>query len=170
MRYDGYYLLSDLVEVPNLEQTSRQQLQALLTRWCLGVDLPRVDQFSWPKRMCLAGYAAAAFAYRAALLVGIYFALRALLAPYRLEPLGDVLLTLSVVGMVIPLSIGVTQSVALARRRRELRPLRLALAAAIIVGLVLAALFVPLPQRITAPAVIEPRSAGYVYVTVPERW
>ena len=167
LRYDGYYLLSDLVEVPNLEQTSRQQLQALLTRWCLGADLPRVDQFSWSKRLGLAVYAAAALAYRAVLLVGIYFALRSLLAPYRLQPLGDVLLALAVMGMVVPLAIGAGQSIGQARRRRELSPLRLGLTAAILLGLLLAACYIPLPQRLAAPAVIEPQNAVYVYVTVP---
>ena len=30
MRYDGYYILADLIEVPNLEQQSRTQLVAWL--------------------------------------------------------------------------------------------------------------------------------------------
>lgn len=166
LRYDGYYLLSDLVEVPNLEQTSRSQLLALLARGCVGVELPRTDDFSWRKRLWLAAYAAAAIVYRALLLIGIYFALRTMLSPYRLQPLGDVLLALAVLGMIVPLSVAVGQVARQARRRRELRPVRLIVTAVVVAGLLLAAFFVPLPQRITAPVVIEPSGASYIYVTV----
>jgi len=166
LRYDGYYLLSDLAEVPNLEQTSRAELLAIAGRWCLGVEQPRTNDFSWRKRAWLAAYAAAALVYRALLLIGIYFTLRTMLGPYRLEPLGDVLLAMAVMGALIPLAVGLTQQVRQARRRRELRPVRLAFTGLVIAGLLAAACLIPLPHRITAPAVIEAADAGLVYVTV----
>ena len=33
MRYDGYYILADWLEIPNLEQRSRSQLVAMLAGW-----------------------------------------------------------------------------------------------------------------------------------------
>ena len=38
LRYDGYYVLSDLVDVPNLAQRSQSLLAAQLRKWLLGVD------------------------------------------------------------------------------------------------------------------------------------
>src|SRR5262249_37604340 len=69
----------------------------------------------------------------------------------------------------IPLAIVAGQTAQQARRHRELRPLRLAITAIVIAGLMAAALAVPLPQRITAPVVVEPSGASYVYVTVAGR-
>ena len=36
LRYDGYYILADLVESPNLWQRSREALQHFVSRWILG--------------------------------------------------------------------------------------------------------------------------------------
>jgi putative peptide zinc metalloprotease protein len=37
MRFDGYYILSDLLEIPNLSQRATQQLQYWAERWLFGV-------------------------------------------------------------------------------------------------------------------------------------
>jgi putative peptide zinc metalloprotease protein len=37
MRYDGYYILSDLVEIPNLREQSVTAVQAVCKRWLLGI-------------------------------------------------------------------------------------------------------------------------------------
>jgi putative peptide zinc metalloprotease protein len=166
MRYDGYYILADLIEVPNLEQQSRTQLVAWVARWCCGIDSIPADGLSHRARPLLAIYAAAAIAYRTAVLVGVYFASRALLAPWRLEPASDLLLAGALMGMIIPLAVTGGQLIVQARRRNQLHPGRIALAGAILAGLCAAALLIPLPQRITAPVVIEPRGASRVYVTV----
>jgi putative peptide zinc metalloprotease protein len=166
MRYDGYYILSDLIEVPNLEQRSRTQLVAWLTRSCIGTETDVADGLTRRSRPLLAAFAAASLAYRAAVLVGVYFASRALLAPFRLEPLSDVLLAGAVLGMVIPLAYTLGHFLVQARRRNELHLVRLAITGLVIAGLVAVACLVPLPQRISAPAIIEPRGASHVYVTV----
>jgi putative peptide zinc metalloprotease protein len=166
MRYDGYYILADLVEIPNLEERSRRQLLAWLARWGLGIDWrpgDTLDERRWP---LLAAYAAAAFAYRAVVIVGMYFAARLLLRPWRLEPLADMLAAVAAVGLVAPLAAALGQLLMQPSRRREIRPLRLALSAGVLAALVAAVLLVPLPQRVVAPAVIEPREPAQVYVTV----
>src|SRR6185436_472633 len=37
LRFDGYYILSDLLEIPNLSQRANQQLRHLAERWLFGV-------------------------------------------------------------------------------------------------------------------------------------
>ncbi|MCU0879289.1 MAG: hypothetical protein MUF06_16010 [Pirellulaceae bacterium] len=166
MRYDGYYLLSDLVEVPNLEQRSRQQLVAWFSAVCLGTGWQAPDPLDEEPQPLLAVYAAAAIAYRLALLAGLYVALRGLLRPWQLEPVSDVLLAAAVLGLVVPLVSQVRQLVIHARRRREFRPQRLWITAGVTGLLIAAAMLVPLPQRITAPAVLEAEDARPVYVSV----
>jgi putative peptide zinc metalloprotease protein len=40
MRYDGYYILSDWLEIPNLRARATQQVQATFKRWFLGITDP----------------------------------------------------------------------------------------------------------------------------------
>jgi len=48
MRFDGYYILSDLVEIPNLHQRSLDVSRWFLRRYLLGFSDPPPEQ--WPKR------------------------------------------------------------------------------------------------------------------------
>ena len=48
LRYDGYYILSDILEIPNLRQKSSAILNRKLGKWCLGLEEPE-DPFL-PKR------------------------------------------------------------------------------------------------------------------------
>lgn len=41
MRYDGYYILSDWLEIPNLRARATQQVQAKCKRWFLGIADPQ---------------------------------------------------------------------------------------------------------------------------------
>jgi len=169
MRYDGYYLLSDWLEIPNLEQRSRSHLVAYTARFLAGIDWQPPDELEARPRPFLAAYAAAAIVYRLAVLVGIYLALGAVLAPHGLVPAADVLATGAILGLLVPLAATVSQVAAQTRRRGEPRPSRLAISVGAF-GLVAAAiLLLPLPQRVTAPATIEPHAAKRVYATVAGR-
>ncbi|MFQ5512772.1 MAG: HlyD family efflux transporter periplasmic adaptor subunit, partial [Candidatus Krumholzibacteriia bacterium] len=70
MRYDGYYVLSDLVEVPNLRQRSTDFVKRLLKRFALGLrgdDKPVTGRLA----VLLACFGVAAIIYRVLVLVGI---------------------------------------------------------------------------------------------------
>ena len=41
MRFDGYYILSDILRMPNLSVHGRQYTSWLTNRWLLGMDIPR---------------------------------------------------------------------------------------------------------------------------------
>lgn len=167
MRYDGYYILADLVEVPNLEQRSRSQLVAWLARWCVGIDWKPAEEFDYRPRPLLAAYAGAALVYRTTVLIGVYLASRAILRPLHAEPLSDVLIAGAAVGVVMPLATTSGQLLMQAQQNNELRPARLIATAVVLIGAIAAACFVPLPQRVKAPVVIEPRDASRIYATVP---
>ncbi|MDX1947206.1 MAG: site-2 protease family protein [Pirellulaceae bacterium] len=165
MRYDGYYLLADWAEMPNLEQRSRTQLLAWLARWGLGYDWHPGDSLDEGRRSLLALFAAAALAYRGAVMVGVYFGVRVWLAPWGLAPLADLLAAASIVGLVAPLAAGLGQILMQARSQNQIRPGRVALSGFVLALLVAAAIWIPLPQRVVAPAVLQPRDPSAVYVT-----
>ena len=70
MRYDGYYVVSDLVEVPNLRQRSAQYMLALAKRLLLGIRNPSPPA-TWRLRIILLVFGAASTAYRTMVMLAI---------------------------------------------------------------------------------------------------
>ena len=169
LRYDGYYVLSDLIGLPNLAQQSR----AVLLRWLGQVALglrPTPDR-SLPRRrrFWIGLYGAASAAYRWVVVFGVLWVCHKAAKPYRLEVLVDIAAIASVGGMVaMPLwSLG--RFLANPMNRRGIRRGRAAwsvLAAILLIGGVL---LIPLPHRIAAPLVLQAEGGRYVYVTVAGR-
>ncbi len=83
LRYDGYYLLSDLTETPNLWGRSREAVSALWSDWFSRRDQPRPPIRPW----WLPLYGLASQLYLVVVLVSIVWMLSVALRPYRLEVL-----------------------------------------------------------------------------------
>ncbi len=86
LRFDGYYIFSDLVQIPNLRQRGQRYLSYLTEAKLFGVRHPEFDA-SREERRWLAGFTVAAFIYRIFVMVAIalfiatqYFILGVLLA------------------------------------------------------------------------------------------
>ncbi|TWT29587.1 putative peptide zinc metalloprotease protein YydH [Posidoniimonas corsicana] len=98
LRYDGYYLLSDLTETSNLWQRSREAVALLWGDWLTSRDTPRPPIRPW----WLPLYGAASQLYMVVVLVSIVWVLALALRPFRLENLayaaGAVALAASVSG------------------------------------------------------------------------
>ncbi len=70
LRFDGYYVLSDLIEIPNLRSRSTQYLRYLIERYVFGVRLPAFNAAK-NERMWLVSYSVLSFLYRMMILTGI---------------------------------------------------------------------------------------------------
>jgi len=70
LRYDGYYILSDLLELPNLWTNSNGYLRYLVGRYLLGHRLDSPAETPGQRGLWV-GYATASFLYRTAVCVGI---------------------------------------------------------------------------------------------------
>jgi putative peptide zinc metalloprotease protein len=64
LRFDGYYVLADAVEIPNLGTRANRYLGYLFQRYALGVKDAESPAESLGERMWMACYGAAAFVYR----------------------------------------------------------------------------------------------------------
>jgi putative peptide zinc metalloprotease protein len=71
LRYDGYYILADWVEIPNLATRSTQYWKYLAERYLLNVAKSEPPQSTAGERRWFIGYAPLAFAYRMFVLFGI---------------------------------------------------------------------------------------------------
>lgn len=83
MRFDGYYFLSDIVNIPNLQDRSFAVARWRLRRWLFGVEQPAPEHFPQSTLSWMTGYAWAIWIYRFFLFLGIavlvyYFFFKAL--------------------------------------------------------------------------------------------
>lgn len=69
MKYDGYFVLTDLLEIPNLAQQSKAESSALLKRLALGT--PYESPHARGMRVGLIAYSLASGAYRVLITLGI---------------------------------------------------------------------------------------------------
>ncbi|HBS29678.1 MAG TPA: hypothetical protein DEB06_09570 [Phycisphaerales bacterium] len=69
-KFDGYYILSDLLGIPNLRQRASERLLAMFNRVALGIRDP-APPGTLPGRVLLAGFGLASSVYRVMLVVSI---------------------------------------------------------------------------------------------------
>ncbi|MCH5376556.1 MAG: PqqD family peptide modification chaperone [Planctomycetes bacterium] len=167
LRYDGYYILSDWLEVPNLWQQARGYLNSLMRRFGMGLDLYQDLALRTEPRPWLFLYAVASIVYRWTVLVAILLFLFRFFEPYRAQVIAQAIMLVVLAGMIAaPLKQGWELMRSPANRRR-IGWGRFALTStAVLAGAVLLAI-VPIPFRITAPLVLQVADARRVYVSVP---
>jgi putative peptide zinc metalloprotease protein len=165
MRYDGYYIFSDLMETPNLWQRSREAFRHFWADWLLGQPAEDDPLIPAGKRPLLAVYAILSKMYMILICVTIVWGLVKVLYPYHLQNLAFAVgFTILGSALVAP----ITAAVQLARnpiRRADVRTGRLSLLTAAGVALVVAILAIPIDYNVRAPLVIMPENASRVYAT-----
>ena len=167
LRYDGYYILADLVEVPNLQQQASNVLRRWLARFAAGAELAEDRLLPARGRGWLAFYAVASTVYRLMVVGLILWFLHKWLGPYGLDPLVQ-LIGVAAVGAMAAMPItGGVRFLRAQHRRGEVHWGRLAGFSGETLLAIIGVLCIPLPHRIAAPAVLEPAEAAHVYVDVP---
>lgn len=149
LRYDGYYILSDLIEIPNLGQRGQRYLTYLADRYLFGAkELKSPDETPAEKRW-LAGYTVTAWFYRVFVTVTII-----LFIGNKFFIFGILMAAVAAFGMfIMPLwkaARHLRESPALHRHRGRAVKLT-AGAAAVILAI---GLFVPMPLRTQSEGVV----------------
>ncbi len=162
LRFDGYYILSDLLDIPNLYQRSRQQIVHLAERWGFGDLTSASPSENRSEALWLTGYGLASQAYRMLVLLGIV-----LVVADEFLVLGIIIalgwmVTLVLVPLVRFLSF-LVNSPKLAGRR--LRALTVGLGG--LGGVVMAVAALPLPYGVQASGVVESRHHAQVFSGAP---
>jgi len=149
LRYDGYYILCDLIEMPNLGQRANSYWGWLVQHHLFGERDTPAPEASPAERRWMLAYAPAAFIYRAAVSLTI-----ALFIANQYFFIGVMLALWSVVGLIVmPLMRNLRFLIASPALARQ-RPRALALSGAILLGALLLAVAVPLPSSSTVQAVV----------------
>lgn len=166
LKYDGYYMLADLVEVPNLRQQAGALIKQAAGRFFLGTDLENERVLPNRHRLALMGYAIAAAVYRVVVLVTILWFIHEVLKPYRLEILARMLAIVSVGGLILGPLVRMVKFLRDPLRTQDVKWSRLLVRG----GFVLAALagisLIPFPYSVKSAAVIQPENSARIYVAV----
>ena len=166
MRFDGYYVMSDYLEVPNLRQKSFALTKHYLKKWFWGTR----DAAPGSGGLGFVVYAVTASVYRVLFTLTVIWFFYRILEPYKLAVVGWGLTAMSAINILImPVVNGV---VAALKKPAGLRPQswwRPLLAVALLGGLVAAFFCAPLPHRAYAVLTLEPNHSALVVASTRGR-
>ncbi|WP_430452486.1 HlyD family efflux transporter periplasmic adaptor subunit [Rhodopirellula europaea] len=161
MRYDGYYLLSDAVSIPNLATRSRVALQMRLRSWFWGASSIQTESQSQPtavqndrNSLGLLAYATASSAYRL-----VVFGTIGWLLLNHLASIGATTIGIAAIAILLYRVMRVWTAPIL-RTPSEVAPVKARRRSRLMIGLVaalsVAVLSIPLPHRVNATAKVQP--------------
>lgn len=166
LRFDGYYILSDWLEIPNLSEQSAGAMRGALGRLFLGSDFADDRLSDVTRRAWLLTYGILSTGYRLALTAGILWFLYLALEPRGLAVVAEIIAAVTIVGIASRPAADAWKFVRSPLRSANVK-WRRPIVASVLLGAVVVALgSIPLPRRVTAPAVVEPADARRIYVPV----
>jgi len=151
LRYDAYYILSDLLEIPNLAQRSRQYIYYLVKRYVWSVRQAHSPAHTSGEKTWLAVYAVSSTIYRVIICTAIL-----LFVADKLFILGAALATAAVVAWVcVPLG-KFLRYLATSGELTRVRSRAVASTVFVLAASIGAVGLIPAPDRCRAEGVVEP--------------
>ena len=152
MRFDGYYMLTDLLDMPNLQQHSVQHLKYLLERYAFRKRDAEAVAETWSERFIYTVYGIASSIYRIVLFTGFVVAIS---THYLiLSFIMGIFLCLTMI--VIPFGKFVKYIFA-GPSLTQVRNRAVLLTSLFVAAVVALLFYLPVPETFTAPGVVEAR-------------
>ncbi len=162
IRFDGYYMLSDYLEIPNLKQKADKALMKAFAWTCFGIHIPD-DPFAPDRnKFWFILYAIASWIYKWVLVFSIAFFLYQWMKPYGLQSLAVTLTAASLGTMIYGLGRSLYQIFSMPRNE-PMSKFKTTMTAVVAVGLFAAVLAIPVPWWIHSSFLIEPHNVQHVY-------
>lgn len=159
LRYDGYYILSDILEIPNLYQRSKDIIYFGVKKWVYGVRNPRNPANSHGEAWLLSIYGVASFIYR----VFIYAFIIWFVAG-QFFFLGFLLALLAIVTWVIVPTGKLIKFLATSPELNRVRARAVAASGGVVAAILVGLFLIPAPSHIRAEGVVEPVRLTPVYM------
>ncbi|MHC4401345.1 MAG: hemolysin D [Planctomycetota bacterium] len=167
LRYDGYYILSDIVEIPNLRQKASTVLSRKMGQWFLGLEPPEDPFLPQRNQVLFMLYTVAAVLYRWFILLSILMFLYKVFEPYGLKIIGQLIAAMALWGLIFQPMYKLCKFFYVPGRWHKVKKPRMYLTLAVLAGLVFVFLYVKLPYSVMCPLEIQARDEASVYVAVP---
>jgi len=167
LRYDGYYFLMDLLEIPNLKQKGTAFLWYLFQRYVLGMEHAQEPLDVKGREATVLSYAILSAIYRWFIMFAIIALVWSFLDPYGWGVIGALMAVGSIYTSFIK---PIFSFFAFLNRQRHQIHLKIATAvilAVLILGSLYLLLALPVEQSIETQCLVRPRSVQMLYVTQP---
>ncbi|MEM9409960.1 MAG: hypothetical protein AAGA30_02535, partial [Planctomycetota bacterium] len=167
LRYDGYYILSDLLEIPNMAQRAKTALLSKLRQWTLG--LPEISGQYMPNqyRALFMIYGCAAFFYRWFILGVIYWFLISFFETNELSVVGYCLVAMSLTWTIAQPGWKLLKFMRVPGRSRQFKLQNALFSGIVLSALIIFATIIPIEKSVTSSAVVLPAKATNIYVSSP---
>lgn len=166
LRYDGYYLLSDWLEVPNLAARGQGLMIDRLRQWLLAEPRSADSFLSNRQQLRVVTYSIASRLYSVLVLIAIYAMLFSLARPYHLENIIALLVMLTLLGIALPYCHAVWHVLRNPANRSRLQTPRVAILGGTLTAIALAIIFWPIQHTVAGKAVFVPENGRVIYATV----
>src|SRR6185436_5215695 len=100
MRYDGYYVLSDWIEIPNLRDRANRYISSCFQEYCLGIEVQPEPYMEPTRKALFLIFAVVSYVYRWVVTFFILQFMASWLAPYRLEIVSNILALSALASMI----------------------------------------------------------------------
>ena len=166
LRFDGYYITMDTLEIPNLRQKSSEILKRWFQKNCLGLELQDNPFLPTRNRAMFGIYTIASFIYRWVVAFGIIMFLNQVLKPYGLQSLGRAFAVAGIAGMVVPAFSSVYKFLKTPGRAAKIKQGNLLTSLGIAIAVLAFVCFFPLPYHVYCPTEAQPFEAKEVHTLV----
>lgn len=162
LRFDGYYMLSDWLDIPNLAQRSLQQLRFLIEKFAFGLKKVTAPAFSKREAWWLASFGVSSLVYRVFVFGGIL-----LFVADRLLLIGILMAAVCAISWIAVPIVKLVKYLASDPKLDRFRPRAVGVVAGIVLVLIVLLGVIPFPYHFRAPGVIEARSWMQVATDAP---
>ena len=166
MRFDGYYMMSDFLEIPNLRPKADKLLRESFAWYCLGIESKPDPFMPETGRAWFIAFAIAAGVYRWFIVVAITVFLYTVLKPYGLQSIGATLAVVSMTTIFGNMIWNLYKMISAPRIEPMSKPKIFATLS--ILGLVIfAVLQIKMPLHLEATFIVEPLNVRHLYTQTP---
>jgi len=167
LRFDGYYILMDWLEIPNLRQKSTEVLKRWFQSTCLGLELQDDPFLPQRNRLLFAIFTVASVIYRWVVVFSICWFITKVLEMHGLQTLGRMIAVAGLAGMISQPIMQTYKFVRTPGRLQKVKRGRLLTSLGLLAAALIAVSYIPLPHHVDCAFEIRPARAGAVYAGTP---
>ena len=171
MRFDGYYMMADWLEIPNLREKSNRYLNNLFLEKCLGIEVPPEAYMAPGRKFLFIAYAIGSWVYRWVVMFSILWMLADFLGP-KLKILSQMLAFASLASLFVWPGYKVVKNIRQRGRLPDMKAARVYVTLFVFTVLILGFFLLPLPVSLvheTGLVAIEPGELEAVLLPEPAR-
>lgn len=165
LRYDGYFFLMDMMEIPNLKQKGTSYLWYLMQRFILGLDSATEPIDIKGREPAVLGYAICSAIYRWFIMVAIITMVWKFLDPYGWGLIGGIMALGCIYTSFITPIVKFVKFMFTQRTRLHIRLAGASILAVVFGGAVYGLLLLPVEQSVDAQCILRPARIHPLYVS-----